>query len=215
MAASTPRIPAPLLRAASPTLRARRSPRLILIGVLCACLGGLGCALAWQQTTHAHQVVVAARSLARGELIDAGDLTTTSIGAAPGVSTVSAERLDELIGSTALVDLPAGALVATESIGEPRLATGFSVIGLHLAAGRVPGGLVSGSDVVLASAPALGDTADTAPERRQAPGTVVGPPVQSSDGSWSLDVRVSADAALSLAELAAAGRIIVIQTGGA
>ena len=154
MAAPTHQIPAFLQRTGSPSLRARRSPRLILIGLLCTCLGGLGCAVAWQRTTHAHQVIVVARALARGEQVGAGDLTTTSIGAASGVSTVAADRLDALVGRTALVDLPSGALVTADSIGDSAIAPGTSVIGLHLPAGRVPSTLVPGADVVLATAPA-------------------------------------------------------------
>ncbi|SYZ33650.1 SAF domain-containing protein [Propionibacterium australiense] len=208
-------MPTFLQRAAGPSLRARRSPRLILVGVLCACLGGLGCVLAWQQTTHARQVVVAARALAKGEPVDAAALTTTSIGVAAGVSTVPAEDIDTLIGQTALVDLPAGSLVAADAIGEPRIADGFSVVGLHLPAGRVPGTLTPGSTVILATAPAPTDDPDAEFAREQTPGTVVGEPAQASDGSWSLDVQVPADIALHLASLAAVDRLVVVQTGGA
>ncbi|WP_316670649.1 SAF domain-containing protein [uncultured Propionibacterium sp.] len=215
MAVPTHQPPPSLQRTRTSSLRARRSPRLILVGVLCACLGGLGCALAWQQTTHAHQVVVAVHALARGEHVDAGDLTTTSIGAAVGISTVPAERLDALIGRTALVDLPAGSLVAAESIGDPRIADGTSVIGLHLPAGRAPSTLAPGASVIIATAPAPDDEPDAEFAREQAPGTVVGSPVQASDGSWSLDVQVSADIALHLASLASVGRLVVVQTGGA
>ncbi len=214
MAPAHPR-PAFRQRTASPSLRARRSPRLILIGVLCACLGGLGCALAWQQTTHAQQVVVAARALTKGEPVDAAALTTTSIGAAAGVSTVPAENIDALIGRTALVDLPAGSVVAADSIGEPRIDEAFSVVGLHLPAGRVPGTLTPGAGVILATAPAPDDDPDAEFTREQTPGTVVGTPTQASDGSWSLDVQVASDIALHLAALAAVDRLVVVQTGGA
>lgn len=215
MAAPTHQIPAFLQQTGSPSLRARRSPRLILIGLLCTCLGGLGCAVAWQRTTHAHQVIVVARALARGEQVGAGDLTTTSIGAASGVSTVAADRLDALVGRTALVDLPSGALVTADSIGDSAIAPGTSVIGLHLPAGRVPSTLVPGADVVLATAPAPDDDPDAELAKEQSPGMVVSTPVQASDGSWSLDVQVRTDVALHLAGLASVGRLVVVQTGGA
>ena len=42
-------------------LRARRNPRLVAIGVLCACVGGLGGAMAYQQAGQSHAVIVVQR----------------------------------------------------------------------------------------------------------------------------------------------------------
>ena len=61
--------------------------------------------MAFQEATHANQVVVVQRAVPRGEVIDAGDLAVVTIGSAPGVSTVPAGDLPGMVGRTALVDL--------------------------------------------------------------------------------------------------------------
>ena len=69
-------------RPAAVQLRARRSTRLIIIGVLCACLGGLAMAWAWSGTQESRTVVLMAKAVARGDLVESTDLTTTTIGRA-------------------------------------------------------------------------------------------------------------------------------------
>ncbi|MEL4356500.1 MULTISPECIES: SAF domain-containing protein [unclassified Luteococcus] len=130
-------LPDPTLPVAA-HLRPRRSPRLVAAGLLLACLGGLGGALAYQRASHANQVVVVQHAVPRGELVRAQDLSVVTIGPAPGVHTVDANQLPSLVGKQALVDLPAGSLVGAGSVGQVRLAKGHVQLGLRLAPGRVP-----------------------------------------------------------------------------
>ncbi|CEG92164.1 Hypothetical membrane protein [Propionibacterium freudenreichii] len=199
-----------LTRRAVPSLRARRSPRLIIIGVLCACLGGLGCAVAWHQATDARQVVVMVRAVPRGATIDGADLGTTSIGSAPGVATIGAEQLSTLIGTTALVELQQGMLVPASALGEETVRPGRHHVGVHLVAGRVPGDLVAGSAVIISAAPGPTDDASFRAEQLSVPATIVGTPSRQSDGSWNFDLDVPAGASLRIATLAAAGRLVVV-----
>lgn len=154
MATTMRATPGFLRRTPAPALRARRSPRLIVLGLLCACLGGLGSALALHQLTDARQIVVVSHDVARGETVRAADLGTVSVGAASGMSVVPADQLDSLVGRTALVDLGRGEAVAPGNIGDARIAAGRSHVGLRLPAGRVPGGITVGSPVVVRAPPA-------------------------------------------------------------
>ena len=125
-------------RAATPSPRLRRSPRLIVIGVLCACLGGLGGAVAWHRASHANQVLVMTRAVGQGEVVRTADVGLTSVAVDRAVATIPASQLDQIVGRHALVDLSPGQLLGSHSVGELRVAPGRARVGLRLAAGRLP-----------------------------------------------------------------------------
>lgn len=215
MATTMRATPGLLKRTPAPALRARRSPRLIVLGLLCACLGGLGSAFVFQQLTDARQVVVVAHDVARGELVRAGDLGTVSVGAASGVSVVAADQLGSLIGRTALVDLDRGAILVPGNIGEPVIAVGRSRVGLRLPPGRVPGGIAVGSPIVVASAPGPKDDASVEVTPVRVDAEVASLPTAQSDGGLAFDIDVVEAASLQIATLAAAERLVVVSKGGA
>lgn len=199
-------------------LKARRSPRLVAAGLLVACLGGLGGAMAYQQASHANQVVVVQRTVPRGEVVEQGDLSVVTIGSAPGVHTTPARELDALVGRRALVDLPAGSLVGAESVGEPRLPDGTAQLGLKLASGRLPAeSLPAGTpvDLVEVTSDKQGVTATT-----QSSSLVVEARIQtagqpSPDGSATvLDVAVPAAQAQRIADLAARDLVVIVRRAG-
>ncbi|GAA1390719.1 SAF domain-containing protein [Luteococcus peritonei] len=195
--------------AVGPRLRARRSPRMIAAGVALACLGGLGGAMAFQEATHANQVVVVQRQVARGEVVGNGDLSVVTIGSAPGVSTLPAERLPELVGGTALVDLPEGTLVGEGAVGEPQLPAGHSEIGIKLAAGRIPNqAMPAGTPVDLVEISGEGAEFSSLVVRA----SVASAPQRTADGSaWVLDVRLPQAQAQRIADLAAHDRIALVR----
>lgn len=120
-------------------LRARRNPRLLALGILLACLGGLGAALLWQETAHSVTVVVMARKVTAGQRITGSDITTTTIGSAPGIASVPAAEMSGLVGKSALFDLAPGALLAPGQIGDLVLPVNDTEVGLKLDRGRAPG----------------------------------------------------------------------------
>lgn len=214
MATTMRATPGFLRRTPAPALRARRSPRLIVLGLLCACLGGLGSALALHQLTDARQIVVVSHDVVRGEVVRAADLGTVSVGAASGVSVIPAEQLDSLVGKTALVDLGRGAVLAPGDIGEPTIAAGRTHVGLRLPAGRVPGGIRAGSPIVVASAPGPTDDASVQVTLVRVDAQVASSPVPQSDGGLAFDIDVPESASLQVATLAAAERLVVVAKGG-
>lgn len=193
-------------------LRPRRSPRLVAAGVLLACLGGLGGALAWQQASHANQVVVATRSVPRGATIGAGDLAVVTIGPAPGVHTVPASRMTSLVGQQALADLPAGSLVGQESVGHADLAPGTAQLGLKLGAGRVPNqAMPPGTPVQLVEVTGeRGTSGQLVVEAR----LVTAPQSLPDGGSRLVDVAVPQAQAQRLADLAAHDLLVVVRQAG-
>jgi hypothetical protein len=212
---------APDTVADAPRLRTRRSPVLIVAGLLCAVLGALGGAFAWTQASRAQSVLVMARDVARGEQLRSGDVGVVSISVAEGVSTLPASELDRLIGGHAKVDLPAGSLLGAGSVGALPITPGTARVGLRLPAGRVPtspmpaGTRISVVEVAEKSeTQASGTQRDAEKAPRSTDAVVVRAPVRAEDRtSWLLDVEVNADQAPRLADLASRDRVAVIVRG--
>ena len=197
-------------------LRARRNPRLMIAGVLCACLGGLGAALVHAQTSTSAQVLMVARDVARGEVVQTSDLVVVTIGSAPGVSTMPASDLATLVGREARVDLPRGSLVGEGSVGEPAVAKGTSQLGLRLAAGRLPvKSMPAGTRVTLVAVTGTRTGADESRSTLRVTGHIVSSPVPLTDGaSYVLDVAVPQGAAQQVAELAAKEQLVIVREAG-
>ncbi|PIE20913.1 MAG: hypothetical protein CSA64_04335 [Arachnia propionica] len=199
----------PSLRPKPPSqVRARRSPRLIALGVLLVCLGALGAAGIYLMSTDQVSVVVMARDVARGSVISSADLTLLELPAGSKVDHVEASSLDELIGQTALTDLPAGAIPAARLLGSAPIPMGQSLVGLLLTPGKLP-----------ATKPAVGDRVSLVGLAETAtavtlPAVVASVPQVSEDGSgYIVDVLVASPDAATVAALAAKGEIALITLG--
>jgi hypothetical protein len=220
--------PSPWRNQTQTTPHARRNPRIIAIGLLCACLGGLGAAVTWQRVSHSQSAVVVQVPRSRGEIIQAGDLSTLDIGA-PSGSYLPGEQLSSLIGQHALVDLPAGSLPTPASIGNLRANAGQTTIGLKLAAGSLPsGGLPAGTRVQLSEVSDSSKHADLSASglaeyqsAAQAPvagrvftATSNGSPTRLPDGaSWVINLSVTAADAPTLTALGANNQLVLIRLG--
>lgn len=199
--------------------RARRQPRWIAAGLLAICLGALGAVLLFTEAASSHTVVVVATDVARGEVIEQSDLSTTTIGSTPGVTTVPADQLATLIGHRATVDLLAGTLLPAGAIGDPVPKAGFVQLGLRLTPGRIPLELLPpGTPVQLVAvadpATAVGGTNGNVDETtlKTYDAAVVRSAELSNDGQFHLlDVQVPSQVASEVARLAAADRIVLIR----
>ncbi len=195
-----------------PTLR-RRRPMWIVAGMLAACLGALGAVLLWSRATDSATVLQVNRTLYRGEVISAADLSQVSVGDLGGVPAIASDAMAEVVGQQARTDLPSGSLVTPDGIGRPTLPTGRAVLGLRLAEGRAPREeLPPGTLVLLVAVDASGaGTADdaSAPAYR---GVVNRPVEAGSDRSALLvDVEIARQDAEELARLAAQDRLVLVR----
>lgn len=203
-------------------LRPRRQPRWIALGILLACLGGLGSVLLYQQSATTQNVVVVANAVSRGEVIEAGDLGVRQVGALSGIAVVPAEQQPSLVGQHALVDLSPGLLPAN-SVGDLALPPNRIQLGLKLPSGRLPGGqLPAGTRVQLieVSAPGRGqdsDAAEASPKPVSVQPAVIDAVVLTSpalgidQASWVLDVHVAALDAEEVAKLSAADQLVLVK----
>ena len=188
-------------------LRARRSPRLIAVGVLCVVLSALGAAALYNSTVNHASAVVMTRDLMRGDTIQPEDLGIVSVPQDLRVDFVTSEEMASLVGQTARTDLPAGAFPSARLLGEEPIPEGHSLVGLRLGPGRMPSApLPPGTAVQLVSL-AEGDTSVT-------DATVSSAPLLLDDGTgYTLDVLVPDERAHSVAVLAAADQLALIAVG--
>lgn len=198
---------------AAPEVRARRSPRWIVLGILLTCLGILGSWFLYAEVSGSHSVVIVANTLHRGVEVTRADLTTVTIGSAPGVETVDATELESLIGQRASVDVAAGSLLPPGALADELVpAVGHSVVGVRLPDGRAPAGhLVPGGAVRLVEVPGTSESEPT-----ESPDFVIDAVVvdtsPGADGlSLQVNVEVEKTQAAVVARLAAQERIVVIK----
>lgn len=119
----------------------RISGRLPLAGMalLCVLVGILIVAWWTSSASTKSAVLVAARSIAVGEVIEPADLRIVEIVADEGVSTVPAGKQRDVIGQRAAVGIPAGVLLSPQALrGGPRLQVGESIVAVPVPVGAAP-----------------------------------------------------------------------------
>jgi hypothetical protein len=194
-------------------VRARRNLRLIMSGVLAICLGGLGAAMLYANLANAQSVIAVTRTVYRDQLITTEDLAVISLATAPGLETVSASRISDVVGRTALTDLTAGSALSPRSFGEPPVEVGVSRLGVKLAPGRMPGTpLPPGTQVLLV---AVARDGGDPPAGASVMGRVASTASDLPDGSAVLDITVPQAEAERIARLAAGDQLVVVRQPGA
>ena len=201
-----------------PRLPSRRNPKWIALGVVAVCLGGLLSYVIYARVATESAVVAMTSTVFRGEVIEAGDLTSVTLSGDPSVPTIAADRAADLVGQRAAYDLVASSLVAPTSVTRSALpAAQRAVVGMKLAGGRAPADfLVPGAPVRLVALPPV----DAQPGARDpyAGKTFVARTVSATPGpdagSLFVDVDVPAAQAPVIAMLAAQERLTVVRDAG-
>jgi hypothetical protein len=201
-----------------PRLPSRRNPKWIALGVVAICLGGLLSYVIYARVATESAVVGMAATVYRGEVIEAGDLTSITLSGNPSVPTIPADQAASLVGQRAAYDLVDGSLVAPSAVTSAALpAAQRAVVGLRLTGGRAPADfLVPGAPIRLVALP----PADAQPGVADpyAGKTFVARAVSSQPGpdagSLFVDVAVPAAQAPTIALLAAQDRLSVIRDAG-
>lgn len=197
---------------ASPRVRLRRDPRWLFAGILAVALGGLATAFLVTSVSAADPVLRVNRTIHRGETIAPTDLSVVTVGRGVDVPTVPGERLDEVVGAAAVIDLAGGSLLVADSFGPGGLPAGKARLGVRLEAGRLPSaGLVPGAPLLVVALPAAGATgvADEAlPASISA--TLATAPTQAPDGSYVVDLTLASERAEAVARLAATDRVAIV-----
>lgn len=190
-------------------MRARRSPKLIAGGVLAVVLGALGFAYIYESSTNYASVVAVAQPIARGSVVTQEQLRVVQVPEGFSTQTLAADALDDLVGRTALTDLPMGSFPLASHVGDNPLPGGEALVGLRLTHGQLPtAALPAGTAVELVG---VGDAADAS---KVVPAVVATAPLLLDDGaSFVVDVRVAHGEAGAVARLAARNELALFAVG--
>ena len=192
-------------RPAAVQLRARRSPKLIALGVLLVTLGGLAAAFLFSLNSEQRPVLVMERDVRRSAVIAPEDLAVIEVPGGLQLEALPPESRPDIVGQQALSDLPRGSFPQAHHVGADPLPEGQSLVGLRLPHGRLPATeLFSGTVVSLVS---LADGDDSA-----IAGVLSSPPVALEDGTFSVDVLVADVDAARAAKLGATDLLALMVT---
>lgn len=205
---AAPSLPAP------PRLPGRRNPRWIALGVAALSLGGLLSYVIYAKVAAQTAVVAMTQTVNRGAVIQADDLTTVTVSGTATIDTVPAAKLPDLVGRRAAYDLVEGSLAPGAALTVvPVPADGRAVVGLKLAQGRAPAGLLTASAPVRLVALPPADQAPATPTT--AAQTYFGRVIDVSDGADGSSVLINVDVASTeapaITALAAQDRIAVLR----
>jgi hypothetical protein len=178
----------------------------VLAAVLVAA-GAVAGGLLWVSATAAGEVVVVRQSVARGEVIAAGDLGTVRVAVDASLSTVPAAELESLVGKRAAADLTAGTLLGADQVSATVVpGPGDSVVGVPIAPGLMPVEPLAAGDTVrlVRSGDQPADATPAGPVEARVLRVTPG------DTQTVVDVVVAADQAVQLAEWAGSGKIALI-----
>lgn len=191
--------------------RGRRRPALLVAGLAMVALGALAAIWLVSASGHRVQVVMLARDVAYGDVLAAGDLTTTAVAVDPAVAVIPAGAAHELVGQTATAHLTAGSLLNRGEVSAAGvLQSGEVLVPLPLPGDRMPaGGLAAGERLLVVDAPPAGaDPPRTAPSSIEARVLRVGRP--DVNGAAVVDVVASTGDGPALATRAATGRFSIV-----
>jgi hypothetical protein len=201
-----------------------------LLGLLLIVVCAAGVAVFAAHAGRRKAVLLIARPVKAGSVIETADVSETSVSVGAGVHVVSAADRSRVVGHVAAVNLVPGTLVSLEALATgPRLSAGDAVVGLALKPGQLPSELHP-LDVVMVvrTASSSGTEGSASPAdsgasgaSRSSPGTVLVPSAQvysvdqSAEGqTTNVSVVVSRSAAPAIASASAAGEVAVVRVGG-
>lgn len=191
-------------------LRARRSPRLIAVGLLAVVLGALGFAALHTATTHDTSIVTITQPVPRGTVLADEHLSVVQVPERLAADALPADAVATLVGRTALTDLPEGSFPRAHHVGDDPLPEGQAIVGLRLTHGQLPmTALPAGTAVQLVGLAEEGEPG------LDVQAVIAVAPIELDGGAFALDVRVPADAAHAVARLAAKGELALVAVKGA
>lgn len=190
---------------------AQKRPAALALAAALAIAGGLATYAGVSNSSDLREVVVVNTELARGEVIEAGDLTTMTVSG--GSSTgVPAEDAPSLVGQVVLSDLQPGAMVLASGVAAALpVAEDTSVVGVGVKSAQLPTRQLRAGDTVrVVHVPVQGAahaaTQDTAP----IPGTVDATRPDENQGMIIVDVIVDSRQASTLAQWSSAGTAAIV-----
>jgi len=190
---------------------ARRRGALIGVGLALVALGALAFLFVSARMNETIEVIAVVNDLERGSVIGADDVAVASMVADPRLASLSAERIEDVIGLRASTDLVAGTFLTEASLAAEVIpGDGQTVVGVALTPAQMPGEpLQAGDKVLIVDTPAAGEAPPSeTPTAIEA--TVLQTHSRAEAEQVVVDVVVPREDALDLAARVATGRIGVV-----
>ncbi len=189
----------------------QRNTLWIIAGIALVLISGLAAATVVQSLSGRVDVLVAARLIAEGEVVEPGDLKSTSLAVEPGVRAISPSELNNLIGMVATGPIGEGAIVHPSQFIDGNTEDQPTVIvGAALEAGQYPlSGLRPGDRVKVievSGATAAFDESTIGP-RELTEGEVVEVERLARSDAFLVSIRVNEAIATPMSERAQQGRL--------
>lgn len=192
--------------------RRRVTPAIIALGValIVVAAGGIGFFLT--QSRQTVTVLVAAGSIAQGQVITDTDLRTTNLNADNGVPTIRASSRGTTVGLRAVTALPAGSVLSPDDVtGAAQPANGESVVGVTVTPAQMPSEeLRPGDRVRVVDTPGDGATTAVTADPFSSGATVVTTQQLPDTGQVVIDVLVADADAPRLAARVSTAKIAVV-----
>ncbi|MFP3901536.1 MAG: SAF domain-containing protein [Acidimicrobiia bacterium] len=161
------------------------------------------------------EVLVAARDISPYEALEQGDLRVERVAADPGVASIDAGAVEEVVGRAAATQIPEGTLLSPAHLyesGERLVSATEAAVGVEVSPGKAPGaGLEPGAELVVVVQPPQG----LGGEAQEVPGWVydVGE-IDSQTGEREVTVVVPRSSASQVGGASADGRVALTVIGG-
>jgi hypothetical protein len=198
------------------SLRPRRRGWLLVAGLLAMVVCAGAFALVYVGADARVQVLAAARPLAAGQMITAGDLQVVRIVPDAGMALLPAAGASQVIGRGVSVPVAAGTLLSESLLGPVAWPPGGqAVAALPVKPGRLPAGLAAGSPalVVAVAADPLLDPGSPDGRMTPVPATVVAV-AEGVDGTGTAVVTLLLAHADAVAVAGAAGDLALVLAWG-
>lgn len=191
--------------------RSRRRPMLYAIGTALIVLAGIGIYFGVTNMTRTVSVMATNTDVARGDTITVEDLKPIELSGGQNLDTIKAANAQDLVGTTALVDLPEGTLLTTKNVGEGlEVPSSSSIVGVTVTSAQMPAyPLAAGDKVRIVETPVnQGDPPIDTPKSFDA---VVFTTTYNSEAKvWTVDLIVPKTLAPDIAARSATGRVALI-----
>lgn len=127
----------------------RRSVPHLLVGALLVVTCAVGFAVATGSLDHRASVLALGRAVTAGQRLSGADVRVVRVSIEAGVATIPASARDTVIGQTAAVSLPAGALLTRSELGAVDVPSGQAVVAVAVKPGQAPPDLAAGEHVLV------------------------------------------------------------------
>jgi SAF domain len=208
-------------RAAAPSqlrgLPRKRRPGMIALAAALIGAGILASAALYHREDHQVPVLMVTASVPVGSVITSSDISTTTVAAGPGLQTIPARQLSQVVGLVAATSLRPGTLLAPSELTS-KLPPGPGQVLVPVAikpSGLPASGLVPGDQVLVVPTPAAGGSSGGAAPVLTGPVAAVVDAVNGftdQDGFDVVDLLVTTANGPLVAEQAATGQIALVVT---